>query len=84
MADRVFTEVGFGNPTFISTEIEYEDGREERVPGRVPMKRAGFYMRLRIGTRHWAWDTKDGYAFKRRPRAAFKVLFGWYGDRVAI
>lgn len=79
---RIFTEVGIGNPTFVSTEIEYVDGREERVPGTVPMKREGFYVRLWIGTSHYAWDTKDGYAFKRRNRKAFKFLFGWYGDAV--
>ena len=30
---KIYTEIGFGNSTFINTEKEYPDGHEERVSG---------------------------------------------------
>ena len=43
---RIYTEIGFGNSTFINTEKEYPDGHEERVPGFIKMD---LKHRLKIG-----------------------------------
>lgn len=43
---KVFTEIGFGNDTFLSTEIE-EGESERRIPSFIlPKKIAGFYLRF--------------------------------------
>lgn len=46
---KVFAEIGFGNDTFINTEIENEDGSEYRVSKFIkPPKIVGYYLRFWI------------------------------------
>jgi hypothetical protein len=46
---KVYAEIGFGNDTFLNTEIENEDGSEYRVPKFIkPQKIIGYYFFLLI------------------------------------
>ena len=76
---RHYVEFGVGNPTIISTEIEYPDGSETRFAGaRWPERITGCYLRLWIGyvVIVVRWQGMH-IAAKRRP--AFKLLLGIAG-----
>lgn len=78
---QIFTEIGLGNPTFINTEIEHPNGHEERRPGFMPMKRLkSLYLRLWLGKTVYSADIRRGFKRTRKPRKAFKLLFGIHGE----
>jgi len=58
---KIYTEIGFGNSTFINTEKEYPDGHEERVLGFIKMDFEGVYLRIWFGTRVIIISTKNGF-----------------------
>ena len=74
-----YVEFGIGNPTLISTEIEYADGSETRFAGaRWPRRITSIYLRCWIG--YAVIVVRRGgvqVAAKRRP--AFKLLVGVAG-----
>ena len=75
---RIFTEIGFGNASFISTEIE-KGTRERRVRGCVRMHVQGVYLRLWVGRRVWIISTRQGYETRTKSRSTFKFLLGVEG-----
>lgn len=75
---RIFTEIGFGNASFINTEIEIGD-RERRVRGCVRMHVQGVYLRVWIGRRVWILSTRQGYKTMMKNRSTFKLLLGFEG-----
>lgn len=76
----VFTEIGIGNKTFISTEMENPvSGAEVRVPGFVKMDVEGFYLRFWLGKRVTILSSKDGVKVQRKTTSRFKILFGVQG-----
>ena len=77
---KVFTEVGFGNDTFFSTEIE--DGKSEyRIPKFVlPEKIKGFYIRLWIFKTVCIISTNHIFEIKKKDRNTLKILFGISGE----
>ena len=80
MKGKVFAEIGFGNESFLSTEIE--KGKEEyRIKGFVkPKKVDDVYFRLWILKRVLIISTKDKIKFKKKPKNRFKVIFGIGGS----
>ncbi len=78
---KAYTEIGFGNETFISTEIEYPDGSETRQRGFLRcMKVNGVYARLWLGKKVFILSSREGFVSQRKNRSAFKALIGISGD----
>ncbi len=73
---KTFAEIGFGNETFFSTEIE-ENDREYRIPRFImPSNFYDLYFRFWIGKRSCVFSTKDGIKIKGKDRNKFELLFG--------
>lgn len=80
----IFAEIGFGNETFLSTEVE-EGDFEYRVKGFIlPEKIKGMYLRFYIGKRNIILSSRNGLVVKKKIKAKFKVLFGVYGKSKEI
>ena len=75
-----YIEFGIGNPTLISSEIEYPDGSEERFPGIIRMRVISVYWRLWVNHNRYSWSTRAGFQHKLKPRKAFKLLLGLMGE----
>lgn len=76
---KIYTEIGYGNPTFINTEIEYPDGTEKRIPGFKKMNVNDLYFRVWLGTEVYILSTKDGFKKQIKNRSNLKILFGIQG-----
>jgi len=75
----IFAEVGFGNETFLSTEVEQGDD-EYRIKGFIlPEKIKGIYLRFYIGRRNIILSLRNGLVIKKKDKSKFKILFGVYG-----
>lgn len=76
---KIFAEIGFGNDTFLSTEIE-ENNKEHRV-GKflIPKKLKDFYFRACFFKKNLIISTRDGIKLKSRDKNNFKLLFGLGG-----
>ena len=78
--NKVFTEIGFGNDTFLSTEFEDGD-REYRIPGFIlPGKIISFYFRFWIFKRVFIFSTNHGFELQTKDRNKLKILFGIGGE----
>ncbi len=76
---KIFAEIGFGNETFLSTEIEESDG-EYRISGFIiPRKIKGFYLRLWIFKTVFIVSTDNGFKVKKKGKKRLKILFGISG-----
>ena len=75
---EIFTEIGLGNPSFVSREIE-KDGREKRIKGCVRYRIRGVYLRLWLGYRVIILSTLNGFEIEQKPRRAFKFILGVRG-----
>lgn len=77
---KVFAEIGLGNNTFLSTEIE-EGGSEYRIPKFLkPQKIIGYYFRFWIFKKVFILSTNRGFEMKTKDRDRFKILFGISGE----
>jgi hypothetical protein len=77
---KVFAEMGIGNESFFSTEIE-EGEREYRVPRFVwPEKIAGVYVRIWLGQHVFILSSKEGFVLQKKNRNNFKALLGVSGE----
>ena len=78
---KVFAEIGFGNETFFSTEIE-EDGKEEyRIPRFIiPTVIRGYYIRVWVGTNVYILSTRDGFERGKKDKKRIKILVGVSGE----
>jgi len=77
--EKVFAEVGFGNDTFLSTEIE-NDGKEYRIPNFInPKIIKGYYLRFWVFKRAFILSTNSGFEIKKKDRNKLKILFGISG-----
>jgi len=77
---KVFAEIGFGNDTFLSTEIE-ENGGEHRIPKFIiPEKITEWYFRSWLFKRVYVLSTKDGFTVSDKDRKKLKILFGIGGE----
>jgi hypothetical protein len=77
---KVYAEVGFGNDTFCSTEVE-EGDTEYRIPKFVrPAKVTEYYLRLWIGRRVLILSTRDWFKIQKKDKAKLKILIGIGGE----
>ena len=73
---KIFAEIGFGNNSFVSTEIE--NGKKEyRINKFVkPKKINELYIRIWILKYVMIISTFDGLKLKRKNKNKFKFVFG--------
>ena len=73
---NIYTEIGFGNDTFLSTEVE--DGESEyRIPRfKLPEKITQIYFRFWVGKKVLVISTFDGFKIQTKNRNKLKILFG--------
>ena len=73
---KVYSEIGFGNNSFLSTEVEYGN-KEYRVNKfLIPKKMLGIYLRIWILKKVFIVSSKDGIKLQNRDSRKFKLLFG--------
>ena len=76
---KVYSEIGLGNPSFLSTEIE-EGNKESRVSKFIlPKKIEGVYLRFWIFKKVFIISSKNGIVLQNRDKNKFKILFGVQG-----
>lgn len=79
---KVFAEVGFGNESFLSTEIE-KGSEEHRVAKFIlPHKITGVYLRFWMFKKVFILSTNDGFKIQNKDRNKLKILFGISGENV--
>lgn len=79
MKNKLFAEIGFGNESFLSTEVEH-DKKEYRINKFVKPKIInGFYIRVWIFKTVIVLSTYGGLKFKRKDKNKLKFLFGIEG-----
>jgi hypothetical protein len=77
--NKVFAEIGFGNDTLLSTEIESGD-TEYRIPKFIkPKSISGYYVRVWILKTMLVLSTDGGFRMRQRNRNKLKILFGISG-----
>ncbi len=76
---KIFAEIGFGNETFLSTEIEESD-TEHRISGfKIPKKIKGYYLRIWIFKTVFIISTANGFEVKKKDKQRLKIIFGISG-----
>ncbi len=78
---KVYTEIGFGNETFINTELEDNNGNETRQPGFVSFSLKGIYLRVWAGYKVFVVSTVNGFSITNKPKRKFKFLLGLEGTQ---
>lgn len=79
---KVFAEIGFGNETFLSTEIE-EGVSEYRIPKFIlPNKIKSLYFRLWVFKKVFILSTNHGFEIKSKDRNKLKIVFGISGEGI--
>jgi len=77
---KSFAEIGLGNKTFLSTEIE-EGDKEYRISSFVlPKKINEFYFRFWIFKKVFILSTSSGFKIKSKDKNNIKILFGVGGE----
>lgn len=73
---KIYAEIGFGNKSFFSTEIE-EGETEQRIPKFIlPKHIHDFYLRIWILKTAIILSTKDKVKVKKKEYYNFKFLIG--------
>jgi len=76
---KIYAEIGFGNGSFLSTEIE-EGNKEHRVSKfLIPKKMLGVYIRIWILKKVFIISSKDGIKLKDTEKNKLKLLLGAEG-----
>lgn len=76
---KIFAEIGFGNGTFFSTEIENGD-TEHRIPKFIkPKKIEGYYFSIWLFRTVFILSTNCGLEMMRKNKNRIKILFGISG-----
>ena len=77
---KIFAEIGFGNETFLSTEIENRN-KEYRVPKLIlPKKFKSLYLRFWIFKKVFILSTNHGFEVQNKNKSKIKILFGISGE----
>mgnify|MGYP001568671748 CR=1 FL=1 len=73
---KTYSEIGFGNNSFLSTEVE--DGKNECRVSKflIPKKILGIYFRVWILNKVVIVSSLEGIKLQRRDKSKFKLLFG--------
>jgi hypothetical protein len=78
---KIFSEIGYGNDSFCSTEIEKGE-LEHRIKAFViPPKIDGIYIRIWIWKRVFVLSSNNGLSLNSKDSVKFKFLFGLDGSR---
>ncbi|MDP3986929.1 MAG: DUF3977 family protein [Nanoarchaeota archaeon] len=79
--NKVYTEIGFGNTSFLSTEIE--KGKEEYRINKfiMPKKIKEIYIRIWLLKLIIILSSSEGLKLKRKNKNNLKILFGFGGTR---
>jgi hypothetical protein len=75
---RCYAEMGIGNPTFLSTEIEC-GVCEWRIPRLVVSRVESIYLRVWIGRIVFILDSKEGFKYQRKGYCVYKCVLGLVG-----
>ena len=76
---KIYAEIGFGNKTFLSTEIE-TDNKEYRIDSFIkPKKIEGIYLRIWILKRVLILSTCNGVSLNKKNKNRIKFIFGIQG-----
>lgn len=79
---KCFSEIGIGNSSFLSTEVE-EENNEYRIPKFIfPNKITGIYFRFWLFKNIFILSSNYGIEIKKKDRNKFKILFGISGESV--
>jgi len=79
---KIFAEAGIGNKSFFSTEIE-KGNLEHRVKGFIiPPKIKGFYIRVWLAKRVYAFSSNRFFNTTYKGRVKFKLIFGIEGKNL--
>lgn len=79
---KIFAEIGIGNKTFFSTEIE-EGENEYRVPRFVfPSKIKEFYFRFWLFKNVFILSSNYRFEIKKKDRNKLKILLGISGENI--
>jgi hypothetical protein len=73
-----YSEIGFGNDTFISTEFEV-GVKEWREKGWKIKKVSSLYLRVWIGKIQVILDSREGLKLSKKSKVEVKILFGAKG-----
>ncbi|HRY62374.1 MAG TPA: DUF3977 family protein [Candidatus Paceibacterota bacterium] len=77
--EKIYAEIGFGNDTFLSTEIENGD-KEYRIPKFIkPKIIKGYYLRFWVFKTVFILSTNSGFETTKKNRNKLKILFGISG-----
>ena len=77
---KIYAEIGFGNKTFLSTEIENKD-KEYRINRFIrPKQIKGIYIRIWILKRVLILSTCNGISLNRKNKNRIKFIFGIQGN----
>ncbi len=78
---QVFAELGFGNATFLSTEVE-KGAREKRMAKFIiPPRIKGVYIRIWVYKYVIAFSTNRFINWQKKHKTNFKFIFGIEGYR---
>lgn len=76
---KIFSEIGFGNDTFLSTEIEIND-TEYRISNFIKPKIINdYYIRVWIFKTVFILSTNSGFKITQKNKNKLKILFGISG-----
>ena len=77
---KIFAEFGYGNDSFLSTEIE-EGDKEYRIPKFIlPKKIFSLYFRFWIFKKVLIISTNHGFEIKNKDKNKLKIIFGVSGE----
>ena len=77
---KVFAEIGFGNKTFLSTEIEDGENEHRILKFIKPQRITGYYFRFWIFKKVFIFSTNNGFEIKTKDWNKLKLLFGISGE----
>lgn len=67
-----YSEVGYGNPSFMSVEME----NETRIVGFCLERIVSMYVRVWVGNRVLIVDSVEGFKMGLKDKKCFKLVFG--------
>jgi hypothetical protein len=76
---KIFTEIGIGNDTFVSTEFEDENGERRVAKFIKPANIKSYYLRLWVFKIVYILSTSDGFEMTKKDKNNFKLVFGISG-----
>ena len=76
METRVYSEIGLGNDTFLSTEIEKGKNEIRKEVFILPKRIREFYLRIWINYTVLVISTKDGLKLKKKDKIRYKFILG--------